>query len=90
MFDSRTFRISTAALVLITVCTIALGQSTSDTHAGMHHGDAAEASVPKLPGQDAFGALQEIVGILEADPATDWSKVDLDGLREHLIINRTT
>ena len=40
---------------------------------------------PTLPGQDAFGALQEIVGILEADPHTDWSKVNLDVLREHLI-----
>jgi hypothetical protein len=41
--------------------------------------------LPMQPGQDAFGAMQEIVGILEADPATDWSKVNLDALREHLI-----
>jgi hypothetical protein len=38
-----------------------------------------------MPGQDAFGAIQEIVQILEADPKTDWSKVDLEGLRQHLI-----
>src|SRR5579872_26278 len=36
-------------------------------------------------GQAAFAALQEIVRILEADPHTDWSKVNLDALREHLI-----
>ena len=36
-------------------------------------------------GQDAFAALQKIVDILEADPATDWSKVDLERLRQHLI-----
>jgi hypothetical protein len=42
-------------------------------------------SMPTLPGQDAFGALQEIVRILQADPRTDWSKVNLDALREHLI-----
>ena len=41
--------------------------------------------IPTLPGQDAFGALQEIVRILAADPHTDWSKVNLDALREHLI-----
>ena len=41
--------------------------------------------MPTQPGQDAFGAIQEIVRILEADPATDWSKVDLEALREHLI-----
>jgi hypothetical protein len=45
----------------------------------------ANASMPTMPGQDAFGAIQEIVGILEADPKTDWSKVDLEALRQHLI-----
>jgi hypothetical protein len=38
-----------------------------------------------MPGQDAFGAIQEIVRILEADPKTDWSKVNLEALRHHLI-----
>jgi hypothetical protein len=38
-----------------------------------------------MPGQDAFGAIQEIIGMLRADPATDWSRVSLDALREHLI-----
>ncbi|HUZ71581.1 MAG TPA: hypothetical protein VMU87_01235 [Stellaceae bacterium] len=42
-------------------------------------------SVPTMPGQDAFGAIQEIVRILEADPSTDWSKVNLEALRQHLI-----
>jgi hypothetical protein len=48
-------------------------------------GTPADATVPTAPGQDAFGALQEIVRILEADPKTDWSKVDLEALRQHLI-----
>src|SRR5687768_15226365 len=43
------------------------------------------AGVPTMPGQDAFGAIAEIVRILEADPATDWSKVDIERLRQHLI-----
>ncbi|HEV2186006.1 MAG TPA: hypothetical protein VGR70_02290 [Stellaceae bacterium] len=43
------------------------------------------ATVPKLPGQDAFGAIQEIVEMLDADPQTDWTKVDLEALRQHLI-----
>ncbi len=53
-----------------------------------HHGamTAAQADAPPtLPGQDAFGAIQEILRILEADPGTDWSKVNIDALREHLI-----
>jgi hypothetical protein len=49
-------------------------------HSGMHM-----ASTPTLPGQDAFGAIQEVVAILDADPKTDWSKVDLEALRQHLI-----
>ena len=40
---------------------------------------------PMLPGQDAFGTIAEVVALLEADPATDWSKVDLEALRAHLI-----
>ena len=38
-----------------------------------------------MHGQDAFGAIQQIVQILEADPATDWSKVNIAALRDHLI-----
>jgi hypothetical protein len=40
---------------------------------------------PTMPGQDAFGAIAEVVKILEADPATDWTKVDIERLRQHLI-----
>ncbi len=36
-------------------------------------------------GQGAFAANQEFVGILEADPQTDWSRVNIDALRQHLI-----
>lgn len=37
------------------------------------------------PGQGAFAALSEVVKLLEADPATDWSKVNIAALRDHLI-----
>jgi hypothetical protein len=54
--------------------------------AQMQHGHTmGQAASPTLPGQDAFGALQEIVRILEADPATDWSKVSMERLRQHMI-----
>jgi TusA-related sulfurtransferase len=56
-------------------------QSMMGGHAGMH----ATSTTPTMPGQDAFGAIQEIVQILDADPKTDWSKVDLEALRQHLI-----
>jgi hypothetical protein len=51
---------------------------------GMMMGSEASGQ-PVRPGQEAFGTIQEIVRILEADPATDWSKVNISALREHLI-----
>ena len=51
----------------------------------MAHGSGQQAAIPTEPGQAAFGAIQEIVGKLQADPQTDWSKVDVDALRQHLI-----
>jgi len=66
------------------------GQETM-THAQMTHGPhtmqsrSAFAAVPNEPGQSAFAAIQEIVAILMADPKTDWPKVDIDALRQHLV-----
>lgn len=55
-------------------------------HQTMHGAHAQrQTAIPSMPGQDAFGAIQEIVRLLEADPSTDWSKVDLEALRQHLI-----
>jgi hypothetical protein len=51
-------------------------------HKGMH---GATAGQPTTAGQAAFGAIQEVVQILEADPTTDWAKVNIAALREHLI-----
>jgi hypothetical protein len=59
------------------------GAATHAHHMGAMHGPAAAA--PTMAGQDAFGAIAEIVRILDADPATDWSTVDLERLRQHLI-----
>jgi hypothetical protein len=59
-------------------------QHQGQSMAGMH-GQQQASATPTLPGQDAFGAIQEIVHMLEADPSTDWSKVNLESLRQHLI-----
>jgi hypothetical protein len=57
----------------------------ADMHAQQMRPMHGMAGAPTMPGHDAFGAIAEIVQILEADPATDWSKVDLERLRQHLI-----
>jgi hypothetical protein len=60
----------------------------SGMHEGMRHGQMhgqKTSDTPTLPGQDAFGAIQEIVQVLQSDPKTDWSRVSIDALRQHLI-----
>lgn len=49
--------------------------------AGMTH---TEPAVPTEAGQSAFAAIAEIVAILDADPTTDWSTVNIEALRQHL------
>ncbi|WP_205853376.1 hypothetical protein [Zhengella mangrovi] len=53
------------------------------------HDHAAMMQQAALPvregGQAAFAAIQEIVARLMADPSTDWSQVDIEALRQHLI-----
>lgn len=49
---------------------------------GGHH---PAGKMPIEPGQGAFGALAEIVRILEQDQNTNWQQVDIDGLRRHLV-----
>ena len=54
---------------------------------GMSHEAAASPAAPGDPtraGQEAFATIAEIVRLLEADPKTDWSKVDIEALRSHL------
>lgn len=72
----------TGAVLAATALVFAQGKPHVD-HARHIHG--GEAIVPTMPGQEAFGAVQEIVRLLEADPATEWSKVNISALREHLI-----
>ena len=94
----KTLRIGRGSVVLLLAAVVALAtggafaQQAAPTdkmpmdHQKMMqmHGQGGVAT-PTSPGQDAFGTVQEIVRILEADPKTDWSKVNLEALRQHLI-----
>ncbi len=46
---------------------------------------ATPSVLPTQGGQGAFAAIGEIVRLLEADSTTDWSRVNLERLRLHLI-----
>lgn len=51
---------------------------------GQH--DMHQNSTPLTePGNDIFGTIQEVVQKLEANPDTDWSQVNLEALRQHLL-----
>lgn len=70
------------AILLTAVIAPAAAQPPHD-HVAMTR--QTEASRPRDMGQSAFAAIQEIVGMLQADPSTDWSRVNIDALRQHLI-----
>lgn len=57
------------------------------SHTGSGHSSPETMSQygPTEPGQSAFAAIQEIVALLQADPETDWSQVNIEQLRQHLI-----
>ncbi len=76
-------RIKSLSLLLALASGSAQAQQDPN-HMHMQH-MAGPTTVPSSPGQAAFGAIQEIVNLLQADPKTDWSKVDIDALRQHLI-----
>jgi hypothetical protein len=59
------------ALFLLAVATPCFGQQS--------------AAGSSLAGQAAFATIREVVRTLEADPNTDWSKVNIEALRQHLI-----
>ena len=79
----------TAAILTILLAGPTAAQNIPMKHTpGMDHSAmmaAMAGGAPLEPGQSAFAAIQEIVAILRADPATDWSKVDIEALRQHLI-----
>ena len=74
---------------LVALPTAAYAQQAGHAHMPeMSHGmpdPVAVSEGPSEPGQAAFAAIQEIVAMLVADPATDWSRVDVEALRRHLI-----
>ena len=78
---------SLAALLLLLAAAPAAAQHDHAQHA-THVAAAtsgAASAVPTMPGQAAFGAIAEVARLLEADPATDWARVDLERLRQHLV-----
>jgi len=66
-------------------------QHHQGSHGAGHHGAAAGtdasrgASMPVEAGEAAFASISEIVSLLRADPDTDWTAVNVNALRDHLV-----
>ncbi len=77
----------TAIAFAVSLPAAAFGQAMghSKMMLGNQPGMTMQGMLPRETGQSAFAAIQEIVAILSANPATDWSKVDVEALRQHLI-----
>ncbi len=73
--------------LLMLIVTAAAAPAHAQDHSTMDHSKrhVAAVSLPTLPGQDAFGAIAEVVRLLQADPLTDWTTVNIETLRQHLI-----
>lgn len=75
---------------LAVITSTVVGAESSPHDHGMHHSGASPAvehaseSLPQEGGQSTFAAIIEMVALLESDPNTDWSMVDIDALRLHL------
>lgn len=70
--------------IALTLPCFALAQDKMGTNHARH---LIQQDTPQLNegGQSAFAAIQEITTALMANPATDWSTVDVEALRRHLI-----
>ena len=67
-------------------CTIVLGLVLGNALiAAAQHPDMHSGPVPASSGQAAFATISEVVRMLKADPQTDWGKVNVEALRQHLI-----
>jgi len=77
----------TAIALAVFIPSAAIGQMID--HSQMMHGSQPgkmmQGMQPQETGQSAFATIQEIVAILSANPATDWAKIDIEALRQHLI-----
>jgi hypothetical protein len=77
--------VALVALVLPAVARAQVVGSQPHVHAQGHPAQQPAPGAPVQAGQAAFGAIQEIVGMLMADSATDWARVDIEALRRHLM-----
>jgi len=68
-------------LIIILLLALSLGACAENGH---HMNHSTHAS-PVEAGQAGFAAIAEVVKLLESNPDTDWSTVNINALRAHLL-----
>lgn len=72
-------------ILAFSVFFITIDLSANEQHLHQHQHQHSQTSPLKEPGNAGFATIQEAVRQLLQDPATDWSKVNLEALRQHLV-----
>lgn len=73
------------SLMLAVAAGLMLANAPSAAQHAMHPTNAEMPVLPTSAGQAAYGTIAEVVRILLADPNTDWTKVNVEALRQHLV-----
>ncbi len=83
--SSRHVRAALLTLAALSAAPAAAQHAGHEAHAAHGGSQSAPMAQPSEPGSAAFAAIAEIVAMLTADPRTDWSGVNIDALRTHLV-----
>ena len=76
-------KLSFFIFIILFASLLNISYSTEKTN---HHQKMQMAKSPLTEaGNDVFGTIQEVITKLNADANTDWSKVDIEALRKHLV-----
>lgn len=73
--------------IIVTLSYVSTVYAT-DEHSMEHHQQMATQNQALLlteAGNDIFGTIQEVIANLNANPNTNWDKVNIGALREHLL-----
>ena len=84
----KQMRLNPFILMFLGVSLVFAAPVVSADEMAHHQGSSADMHHQQVltePGNDAFGTIQEVVRKLRANPHTDWSKVNLEALRQHLV-----
>ena len=79
--------IARCAVLVVAIAAPGTGALAQNAGGMDHASHMAMSGGPQIPaGQDAYATIAAVVAILQADSTTDWSKVNIEALRQHLIV----